>query len=137
VPDLQKAFLGRGWAFAVGLDPRTGAVAQAAYEDDVRQSILIIIQTAPGERQMRPDFGCGIHKMVFAAIDTATILAVKASVLDALNKYEARIEIQSVDVDASLAFDGQLLISLDYRVRATNQSGNLVYPFYFKEGGPT
>lgn len=133
--DLQKEFLGRGWAFPVRLDPRTGAVQQAAYEDDVRQSILIIVQTAPGERQMRPDFGCGIHRMVFTSIDTATIHAVRASVLDALTKYEARIEVLNVDVDPTLAVDGQLFISVDYRVRATNQTGNLVYPFYFKEGG--
>lgn len=133
--ELQKDFLGRGWAFPVGLDSRTGAVQQAAYEDDVHQSILIILQTARGERRMRPDFGCGIHELVFTALDTATIQAVKASVLDALTRYEARIEIQNVAVDASLAIDGQLLISLDYRVRATNQAGNLVYPFYFQEGG--
>ena len=131
----QKDFLGRGWAFPVGLDPRTGAVQQAAYEEDVRQAILIIIQTAPGERKMRPDFGCGIHRMVFTSIDTATIHAVKASVLDALTRYEARIEVLAVEVDPALALDGQLLISLDYRVRATNQSGNLVYPFHFREGG--
>src|SRR5881392_316632 len=100
--DLQKDFLGRGWAFPVGIDPRTGALQQSAFEDDVRQAILIILQTAPGERQMRPDFGCGIHRMVFTGMDTTTLHAIRASVLDALTKYEARIEVLGVEVDPTL-----------------------------------
>jgi phage baseplate assembly protein W len=131
----RKDFLGRGWAFPVALDPLVGGVAQIAHEDDVRQAIQIIIGTSPGERVMRPQFGCGIHDLVFEVIDVATITRVEATVRDALNRFEARIDVLNVNVDASRDRDGLLLIELEYRIRRTNQIGNLVYPFYFREGG--
>lgn len=133
--EARKEFLGRGWAYPVGVEPRTGAVAEAEGDDDVKQSIRIILGTAPGERVMRPDFGCGIHTLVFTTIDTASINRVEASVRDALTRYEARIELNEVRVDPLEAADGKLTVNVGYRVRRTNQSGNLVYPFYFREGG--
>lgn len=132
--DQQKDFLGRGWAYPVALDPGTGSATEVAYEEDVRQSIRIIIATDRGSRVMRPDFGCGIHELVFTAIDSAALTRVKATVTDALNKYEARIEFE-VSVDPLQAAEGILLVLIDYRIRKTNQTGNLVYPFYFREGG--
>ena len=134
--DTRKQSLGRGWAFPVQLDGVTGRVAWAEHETDIRQSIRIIIETARGERVMRPDFGCGIHDLVFDAADTALLQRVRAEVEAALTRYEARIELQRIDVDAPPGVDGQLLIEIEYRVRLTNQVGNLVYPFYFREGGP-
>jgi Phage baseplate assembly protein W len=134
--DEHKEFLGRGWAMPVMLDPRTGEVAEAQYEEDIRQSIRIIIETAPGERVMRPDFGCGIHDLVFAAMDSNTLQRVRSVIEDALRRYEARIEVIEVNVDESPELtDGRLRIEVDYRVRKTNQVGNLVFPFYFAEGG--
>ena len=133
--DTQKAWLGRGWAFPVRIDPATGAIAAAEYEADIRQSILIILGTARGERVMRPDFGCGIHDLVFEVIDVATLTRVQATVREALTKYEARIEVLGVRPDPLNAEDGELLVEIEYRVRQTNQVGNLVYPFYFREGG--
>ncbi|MEO7497219.1 MAG: GPW/gp25 family protein [Massilia sp.] len=133
--DDRKQFLGRGWAFPVQLDMATGRVADAAYEDDIRQAIRIIIETAPGERVMRPDFGCGVHALVFEATDTTLLQRVRSEVEAALTRYEARIELTSIGVAAGPDSDGQLLIELEYRVRLTNQVGNLVYPFYFREGG--
>jgi uncharacterized protein len=132
--DQQKDFLGRGWAYPVALDPSTGSVAEAAYEEDVRQAIRIIVSTGKGERVMRPDFGCGIHEMVFTSIDSAALTRIKAAVTDALNQYEARIEFE-VTIDPLEAAEGTLLVCIDYRIRKTNQTGNLVYPFYFREGG--
>ena len=134
-PDDRKQFLGRGWAMPVALDPRTGLVASVAYEDDIRQSILIVLETAPGERVMRPDFGCGIHELVFAAVDSTTLRRVRSTVEEALRRCEARIDVIDVAVSAAATFDGQLVVEIDYRVRATNQLGNLVFPFYFREGG--
>jgi phage baseplate assembly protein W len=134
--DDQKAFLGRGWSMPVQLDLRTGQVAEVAYEEDIRQSIRIIIETAPGERVMRPDFGCGIHELVFAPMDSETLQRVRSVIEDALRRYEARIELIDVNVDESPELsDGRLKIELDYRIRKTNQVGNLVFPFYFREGG--
>ena len=132
----QKDFLGVGWAYPVETDPLTGDVALARYDIDVKQAIRIILGTSPGERVMRPRFGCGIRDLVFEEINVTTIRAVESSVRDALTTYEARVEILDIDVDPSEALDGKLLVSLRYRIRATNQVDNLVYPFYFREGGP-
>jgi phage baseplate assembly protein W len=133
----RKEFLGRGWAMPVQLDERTGTVAETQYEEDIRQSIVLIIETAPGERVMHPEFGCGIHDLVFAAPDAATLDRVRSVVEDALRQFEARIDVSSVTVTSAPALsDGVLQIELEYRVRLTNQVGNLVYPFYFAEGGP-
>jgi phage baseplate assembly protein W len=133
--NLQKTWMGRGWAHPVQIDPHTGGVAYAEYEADIRQAIIIILGTSQGERVMRPDFGCGIHDLVFETVDVALLTRVEAAVRDALSKYEARIEVLNVRTDPLLAADGELLIELEYRVRMTNQIGNLVYPFYFREGG--
>ena len=133
--DEQKAFLGRGWAWPVQLDIRTGRVASVAYEEDIRQSMHIILETSPGERAMRPNFGCGIHDMVFEALDSMTLQRIRSLVEDALRRCEARIEVIAVDVDESATREGKLLVEIDYRVRKTNQTGNLVFPFHFREGG--
>jgi phage baseplate assembly protein W len=131
----HKDFLGRGWAYPVAFDPTTASVAEAVYEQDIKQAIRIILETSPGERVMRPDFGCGIHSLVFTAINSAALTRVEASVRDALTRFEARIELLEVSTDPLKAAEGILLVIIEYRVRRTNQTGNLVYPFYFKEGG--
>lgn len=131
----RKGFLGRGWAMPVELDPRTGRVATVAYEDDIRQSILIILETSPGERAMRPSFGCGIHDLVFEAVDSTAIQRIRSVVEEALRRCEARIEVLQVGVAEAPDTHGLLLVELEYRVRKTNQIGNLVFPFYFREGG--
>lgn len=133
----RKEFLGRGWAFPVALDPESGSVATAEYEDDVRQAIRIILGTAPGERVMRPDFGCGIYDLAFEVIDSAVLVRITNVVTDALTRYEPRIELINVSVDPYRASEGVLEVNVEYRVRRTNQTGNLVYPFYFREGGQT
>lgn len=134
-PDEQKDWLGRGWAFPIALDPRTALVALAAYEDDIRQAIRIILATRRGERLMRPDFGCGIHDLVYDVIDTGMLTRVESEVRDSLVRYEARIEVLAVRADPLRAVDGELTIELEYRVRRTNQTGNYVFPFYFRESG--
>ena len=131
----RKDFLGRGWSMPVELDPRTGLVATVAFEEDIRQSILIILETAPGERVMRPEFGCGIHDLVFAAVDSTVLQRIRSVVEEALQRFEARIDVLGVTVDEEATSEGKLLVELEYRVRKTNQVGNLVFPFYFREGG--
>jgi phage baseplate assembly protein W len=99
----------------------------------VRQSILVILGTAKGERVMRPDFGCGIHDLVFANASAATIGRLIREVHESLLRLEPRIDVTQVDVrpgDTS----NVLLIDIDYEVRATNTAFNLVYPFYVQQG---
>ena len=131
----RKDFLGRGWAMPVDVDPMTGIVESVAYEEDIRQSILIILETAPGERVMRPNFGCGIHELVFTELDSTTMQRIRSVVEEALRRCEARIDVLGVTVDEAANVQGQLLVEIEYRVRKTNQTGNLVFPFYFREGG--
>ncbi|MEA3037497.1 MAG: uncharacterized protein QOE79_10 [Sphingomonadales bacterium] len=127
-------FMGRGWAYPFRVEPATGRIATVADEEDIEQSIRIILGTAKGERVMRPDFGCGIHNLVHGAIDMATIAQIKRDVTEALRLYEARIDVLAVAVDATSLISGKLQVEISYRVRQTNQPGNCVFPFYFKEG---
>ena len=132
--DNPRDFLGKGWKFPVKIDASTGKIAMSEFEQDIRESMWIIISTAKGERVMRPEFGCGIHDLVFASINTATLTLVESGVREALTIFEPRIDILKVDVSPEEADNGRLNISLDYRVRATNTEFNLVYPFYLTEG---
>lgn len=127
-----KAFLGRGWAFPAEPDP-AGRVAMAEYEEDVRQSVRIILGTAPGERVMRPDFGAGLRDLVFSPINTTTMALVRQRVEQALVDWEPRIDKVTVQVSAEPPL-GKLRIEINYRLRATNTFYNLVYPFYLYEG---
>jgi phage baseplate assembly protein W len=127
-------FLGRGLAFPPVLDPRWGALEMVEGETDVQQSIRIIVGTARGERVMRPDFGCGIHELPFEAISSQLVAEIRKVVREALVKFEARIDVMRVDVDTQQSTKGFLDIDVQYRVRTTNQPGNLVFPFYIPEG---
>lgn len=131
---MAKEFLGKGWKFPVGVDGITGQIAQSEAEQDIREAIWLILSTAKGERVMRPDFGCGIHEFVFAALDVGTIGQIESSVHEALLKWEPRIQVLGVQVSREQAFVGKVLINIDYRVRTTNNQFNLVYPFYLSEG---
>ncbi len=129
---MARAFLGVGWAFPVQ-PGATRAIDVAAYEDSIRQSIGIILGTAKGERLMRPDFGCDIHALVFEPQTAATASKLAEAVRDALLYLEPRIELVDVDVEAEDG-DAVLNISVDYRVRTTNNAFNLVFPFYLERG---
>lgn len=132
----QRDFLGIGWSYPVSTDPLVGDVSLSAYERDVKEAIRIILETGRGERVMRPRFGCGIHDLVFEEISATTLFAVESEVRSALDTYEPRIELTGVTVDPLQALNGMLVITIDYRIRRTNQVDNLVYPFFYKEGGP-
>lgn len=129
---LSRDFLGVGWKFPLQVTP-AGHIARARYEQRIEEAIFLILSTAPGERPMRPDFGCGIHDRVFDGNTPATIAVVSQSVRKALTAWEPRIDVLGVDVESP---DGQanlLLIRVSYRIRANNAMGNLVYPFYIRE----
>jgi phage baseplate assembly protein W len=131
----NKAFLGLGWAFPVARDSQ-GDIQIAAYEEDVRQAIRIILSTNLGERVMRPDFGAGLRALLFEPMNTTTLSLAQHHVERALTEWEPRIDVLGVRVmfDKDDPSRGRLLIDIDYRVRATNTFYNLVYPFYLLEG---
>ena len=121
--------IGSGLAFPLQVD-RRGGIALARDEQDIDQAIQLILGTAPGERPMRPEFGCGVHDYVFDTIDATTVAQMEAEVRDALDHWEPRIEVLAVDFDLSGVDRGELLIDIGYRMRSTNHLRNLVYPFY-------
>jgi hypothetical protein len=121
--------LGAGLAFPLQVD-RRGGLALAREETDVEQAIGLILSTSQGERPMRPEFGCGVAEYVFERVDAFTLGRVEHEVRVALERWEPRIEVLSVDFDVSRADDGELAIGIGYRLRTTNDRRNLVYPFY-------
>lgn len=129
---MDKSFLGQGWSFPVGVYPVTGEILCSQHEQDIRESIRIILGTAPGERVMRPDFGCGIHSYVFGNMDVSTITLITGSIRDALARWEPRIKVTDVKVEPD-SDAGKLVININYEVRSTNTKNNLVYDFYLKE----
>jgi phage baseplate assembly protein W len=131
-PSGPADFLGRGWGFPIAVGP-DDEINMVCDEEDIRQAIRIILETDPGERVMRPDFGAGLRRMVFEPINTSTMALVKQRVEAALVAWEPRIEVQDVVVSAERAALGVLDIRIDYLVRTTNTFYNLVYPFYLQE----
>lgn len=123
-------FLGRGWAFPVRV--QGGSVLFAADDEDVRQAILLILQTAPGERVMLPTFGCRINELVFAAGNASSLSLAQLYAREALEQWEPRIQVAGVAASIDPAEPDCMLISIDYVVRDRNRPDNLVYPFYLK-----
>jgi len=132
---VSADFLGRGWKFPIALDA-AGAIARSDADSGIGESIWLILGTAKGERAMRPEFGCGIHDLVFSLNNVATAGRVAEEVHDALVQWEPRIDV--IDVAATTADDQPetLMIGISYRVRATNNVFNLVYPFYLDRAAP-
>jgi phage baseplate assembly protein W len=133
VATANSDFLGRGWVFPILPGP-DGRLRLVDAETGIRNSIFLILSTAPGERVMRPDFGCGIHDLVFQPNTAALRGAVQARVREALVRWEPRIDLLDVRADTSPQAANQLLIRIDYRIRANNALFNLVYPFFLQEG---
>ena len=132
MPANNREYLGVGWKFPIRINAR-GGFSLSRYEQDVQEAIWIILSTARGERQMLPDFGCGIHDYVFAPNNAATQGSITHAVRQALTEWEPRIDVLDVNIDDSTE-PNMLLIRVDYRIRANNSLYNLVYPFYLQEG---
>jgi len=121
--------IGTGIGFPLRVDAR-GALKLVSDDEDVREAIVLILATAPGERPMRPEFGCGIHEYVFDTIDAHTMGRLEYEVRIALDRWEPRIDVTGIRFDLGGAGEGVVAIEIDYRLRATNDLRNLVYPFY-------
>jgi phage baseplate assembly protein W len=126
---MTNPIIGRGWSFPPRLDER-GTIALASDQDEIEQSIQVILGTAPGQRVMRPDFGCRIHELVFAPNNTATFGLARRHVAEALGRWEPRIHLKHVEVEPDARQPDRLLISIEYQVAALHSNRSLVYPFY-------
>ena len=126
---MANEFVGSGWAFPLELD-QTGAFALVSDEREIEQAIRLILGTAYGERPMRPDFGCRIHDFVFAEASATTAGQIAAEVRASLARWEPRIDVDDVDVNAEPADQSLLYIDVRYHIRHRNDPRNLVFPFY-------
>ncbi|MEV0081771.1 MULTISPECIES: GPW/gp25 family protein [Saccharopolyspora] len=126
---MSERFIGRGWAFPMRVGA-TGGIAMVEREQEIEEAIRLVLGTAPGERPMRPEFGCGIHEYVFAPSDGATAGRIAQEVRSALRRWEPRIDVTDVVVAFDTVEEGVLYIDVHYTLRATNDRRNLVFPFY-------
>jgi phage baseplate assembly protein W len=126
---MSTDFLGRGWSFPLRLDA-SGSFVLASGEDDVDEAIRLILGSALGERPMRPEYGCGIHDLIFDSVDANLAGRVAADVSASLTRWEPRIEVVRVVAEPDPVDTHVLLIDVSYRIRSTNDRRNLVFPFY-------
>lgn len=131
---MTTSFIGKGLAFPLQPEDDGGGLRMVEGEALVRRSLMLILSTAPGERLMRPDFGCGIHELVFQPNTAALRGAVRDKVRDAVRKWEPRVDLLDVEVDTADGQPTRLHIRLDCRLRSNNAFFNLVFPFYLSEG---
>ena len=122
-------FVGRGFTWPLGVD-HTGAIALTRPGGDLEDSIRVVLLTAPGERLMRPQFGCRIWDLMFEPVNANLLGLISEAVRDALAQWEPRIEVEDVTPEQDAQSSGVVQIRIAYRVRATNDRRNLVYPFY-------
>ena len=130
----ERIFLGKGWSFPPSFDDGRYGIEMVADELDIRQSLMILLATIPGERVMRPKYGCDLHSMVFTKMTTTNETIIKDLIYTAILEYEPRITVEEITVDSSQYLEGLLKVNIEYTIRKINIRTNIVYPFYLVEG---
>jgi hypothetical protein len=126
---VSDSFIGRGWGFPLRTDA-SGGIALVSDDREIEEAMRLVLGTAPGERPMRPEFGCRIHHHVFASADATTAGLIESDVRSALKRWEPRIDVTDVEVGFDAERPGVVYIDVAYRIRSTNDRRNLVFPFY-------
>jgi phage baseplate assembly protein W len=135
--NLDTLFLGTGWGFPATFKKANGGVSMASGEEDIRQSLAILLGTTLGERIMHPDFGCNLDRYLFAPMNNTMKTIVKDIIETAIVRHEARIDLLTIQLNMEKELEGLLLIEINYTIRSTNSRSNYVYPFYLEEGTNT
>lgn len=131
--DPNGLFLGTGWAFPPAFPAESAAVEMVTAGEDIRQSLWILLSTVPGERVMVPGFGCGLWQVVFARLDVTAMTEIRELIRDAILRWEPRVKVDEVAVEADPGVAGLVRITVTYTIRATNMRSNLVFPFHLHE----
>ncbi|MGH9040034.1 MAG: GPW/gp25 family protein [Acidimicrobiia bacterium] len=126
---MAEEFIGSGWAFPLRTDA-TGGIALASGDRELEEAIRLVLGTAPGERPMRPEFGCAIHDFVFAPADATTAGRISYEVRASLERWEPRIDVGDVETTFDVDEPSTLYIDVRYTRRGSNDPRNLVFPFY-------
>jgi len=127
-------FLGVGWGFPPAFDPHSKGAVLVAAEEDIGESLRILMHTSPGERVMQPAYGCDLRHLVFEVINQSTLTDIKDTIDRAVRFFEPRVILDTVTIDDSDWVDGVLRVGLSYTIIATNTRNNLVFPLYLLEG---
>lgn len=130
----NQGFLGQGWSFPPQFEKYSKSIRMDNGEEDINNSIRIILGTYPGERLMNPDFGCTIKRMNFENIDKGNINRIQSIIADALVKFEPRIKFENIEIINQNEQEGLVVLQLNYKIIITNTRHNLVYPYYLIEG---
>jgi phage baseplate assembly protein W len=126
---MKDSIIGHGWAFPPKIDAQ-GGLALTDTSSEIRQAIVIILSTSPGQRVMRPTFGCRLHELVFAPNNSLTAVQARRYVEEAIGMWEPRVRLIRVDVRPDPADHARLLIEVDYEIKASHDRRSLVFPFY-------
>ena len=133
--NTDKSFLGTGWGFPPTFSNSAGKqLKMVSDEEDIKESLFILMHTIPGERLMLPEYGCNLRLLVFENIDTAFNNEVEDIIFKAILRYEPRITFNFTNIDTSAQLDGIVYILIDYTIISTNTRNNIVYPFYLEQG---
>lgn len=131
---MDHSFLGKGWSFPPEFRKNVQPTCLVEEEEDIRQSLAILMQTHPGERVHRYDYGCGIRRFVHEKMTLTAQTKMQDVISRAVLLFEPRISLNEVQLGLEQMADGILMIELDYTVRSTNTRSNMVFPFYLREG---
>ena len=132
--DRDKSFLGRGWSFPPTFDKTSAQLIMVEEDQDIKESLKILLSTSPGERTMQPKYGCGLRALVFEESDALLEGLIKDEIEHAVLMFEPRIRLEVIEVIERDEIEGIILLNLEYTVITTNTRSNIVYPFYFLEG---
>jgi phage baseplate assembly protein W len=130
----QDDFLGKGWSFPPSFNADLKGVEMTEKNEDIQRSLAILLNTTVGERIMQPKYGCNTFEMVFESLDTATKTIIKDKIRTAILYFEPRIDVTSISMNTTDELEGEILIEIEYVIRATNTRFNFVFPYYKNEG---
>ena len=130
----EKAFLGTGWSFPPEFNIKTTSLVMLSNEDDIKSSLEMLLSTKLGERIMQPKYGCNMDDLLFTPLSRTLKTYVSELIRTAILYHEPRVDVEKIDISKGDDLTGELLIILDYKIRATNSRINMVYPFYKNEG---
>ena len=135
---MEKAnsFLGTGWSFPPSFDNASGTVELVSDQQDIQQSLNILLSTSLGERVMQPKYGCNLNDHLFESLNSSVIGYIKDLVEHAILFYEPLILADKIEVTAHDSFDlleGRFTISVEYIIPETNSRFNYVYDYYKNE----
>ncbi|WMJ72683.1 GPW/gp25 family protein [Cytophagaceae bacterium ABcell3] len=130
----KKGFLGKGWGFPPEFNRVKGEVKISTAEDDIRESLHILLSTRLGERVMQPDYGCNLEALMYESLTLSVRTQVSELIKTAILYHEPRIDVEKIDIYWGDEQRGEILIQVNYRIRSTNSRSNMVFPFYKEEG---